>query len=150
MSHSELIKALPELLKQGMEVYKTLKKDMSQALGLKQYAEQMSNIVKTFKEINKHIDDNEKAILEKLTAAHDPAQEDLDNLSSSDGDKGTKQRVSSRTQPVGSRDGPGKKMWAASILFRLRERHGRENEGSGRCATQHTSGGAKRIAVDCG
>ena len=45
MSQAELVKALPELLKQGLEVYKTLKDDMSRELGLKQYAEHLSNIV---------------------------------------------------------------------------------------------------------
>ena len=102
-----------------MEVYKTLKEDMSRALRLKQlHAELMSNIVKTFKEINKHLDDNEKAILEKLTAAHDRAQED----------KGTKQRVGSRTRPVCSRDGPGENVGCLPVLFGLRERHGRVKE----------------------
>ena len=50
---------------------------MSRALGLKQYAEHLSNIVQTFKEVNKHLDDNEKAILEKLTAAHTKAQDGM-------------------------------------------------------------------------
>ena len=78
MSKAELVKALPELLKQGMEVYKSLKDDMSRALGLKKYAEHLSNIVQTFKEVNKYLDESEKAIMEKLTTAHARAQEGMD------------------------------------------------------------------------
>jgi DNA repair exonuclease SbcCD ATPase subunit len=78
MSKAELVKALPELLKQGMEVYKSLKDDMSRALGLKKYAEHLSTIVQTFKEVNKYLDKGEKAIMEKLTTAHARAQEGMD------------------------------------------------------------------------
>ena len=69
---------MPELLKQGMEVYESLKDDMSRALGLKEYAEQLSRIVQSFKDVNKYLDESEKAILEKLNEAHDKAQEGLD------------------------------------------------------------------------
>ena len=70
--------AIPELLKQGLEVYSSLKDDMSRALGLKEYAEHLSRIVQSFKDVNKYLDESEKAILEKLTAAHDKSQEGLD------------------------------------------------------------------------
>ena len=70
--------AMPELLKQGLEVYNSLKDDMSRALGLKEYAGHLSNIVQSFKEVNKYLNESEKAILEKLTAAHAKSQEGLD------------------------------------------------------------------------
>ena len=73
-----MIKAMPELLKQGLEVYNTLKDDMQKAMGLKQYAEHLSQIVQAFKEVNKYLDESEKAIIQKLTGAHDKAQEGLD------------------------------------------------------------------------
>ena len=78
MSEAELIQALPGLLKEGMKIYESLKDDMSRALGLKKYAEHLSNIVQTFKEVNEYLDDNEKAIMEKLTTAHARAQEGMD------------------------------------------------------------------------
>ena len=73
----------------------------------------MSNIVKTFKEINKHLDDNEKATLEKLTAAHDRAQEGLDKESVIKEQSSALVRVLDPSA-VGTDQ---EKMWAACLYF---------------------------------
>ena len=73
--------AIPELLKQGMEVYESLKDDMSRALGLQEYAEHLTRIVQSFKDVNEYLNESEKVVLGKLTAAHDKAQEGLDKAS---------------------------------------------------------------------
>ena len=75
---ADAIQALPNLLKEGLEVYKTLKDDMQRALGLKQYAEHLTNIVETFRKVNEYLNESEKAVLDKLNSAHRLAQEGLD------------------------------------------------------------------------
>ena len=72
------MEAFPDLLKEGLEVYNNLKNDLEQALGLKQYAENLSKIVELFKDVNQHLDDNEKAIQEKLKIAHRLTKEGLE------------------------------------------------------------------------
>ena len=51
---------------------------MGKALGLKQYAEHLSYIVQTFKEITKYLNENEKAVLDKLSKAHGLAEKGMD------------------------------------------------------------------------
>jgi len=61
------VKKMPELLMKGFEIYEGLKADMANMLGLKQYAEHMTNIVQTMKEVNKHLEGEEKEAYDKLS-----------------------------------------------------------------------------------
>ena len=78
MSADELIKSMPELLKQGLEVYNTLKADMQKALGLKAYAKHLTHITRALKEINEHLDDKQQAIAKKLDKAYGLSQEGME------------------------------------------------------------------------
>ena len=78
METAELVKSLPELLKQGLKVYDTLKDDVQKALGLKAYAEHMSHITQILKEVNQHLDENEREITRKLDEAYNLSQKGME------------------------------------------------------------------------
>lgn len=69
MAGAAVAEKFPEILKEGLAVYKELKNDMSEMLGLKAYAEHMQNIVQTMKQINKYLDEEDKTASEKLETA---------------------------------------------------------------------------------
>ena len=69
---------VPELLKKGLETYLTLKEEMERALGLKEYAEHLSDIVVILRDVNQYLSENEKAIFEKFNNAHSLAKEGLE------------------------------------------------------------------------
>ena len=74
----KMTEPLPELLKAGLEVYRTLKDDMERALGLKRYADHLSDIVEKFKGVEQYLNNNEKAIQNKLKIAHSLTKEGLE------------------------------------------------------------------------
>ena len=74
MAENQVLK-LPELLQQGLSIYKDLKDKMQKALGFKEYAEQLSHITQALRGVNEHLDDKERAIVETLDKAYDIAQE---------------------------------------------------------------------------
>ena len=76
-----MLESAPELLKLGLEVYDTLKTEMQKALGFKAYAEHLSHITLILKEVNRHLDDKERAIVEKLDEAYRHSQEGIDKAS---------------------------------------------------------------------
>ena len=78
METIELVKSIPELLNQGLKVYYTLKDDVQKALGLKAYAEHMSHITQILKEVNQHLDENEREIARKLDEAYDLSQKGME------------------------------------------------------------------------
>ena len=75
---SELIKSLPYLLKKGLVIYESLKEDMQKALGFKEYAEQLSHITLTLRSVNRHLNDEERAIMDKLDKAYELSQNGLE------------------------------------------------------------------------
>ena len=74
----EIVKSLPELLKQGLETYKSLKEDMQRALGLKQYAKHLSHITQILKEVNEHLDQKEREVSQKLDEAYRLSEKSMD------------------------------------------------------------------------
>ena len=72
------LKSMPELMKKGLETYKSLKQDMEKALGFKEYANQLSQITQTFKDVNEHLDEKEKKVVETLNDAYSQSQEALE------------------------------------------------------------------------
>ena len=111
------IQKMPDWFKEGLEIYESLRKDMEKALGLKEYAEHMFHISQTLKEINQHLDETERDIMDKLKEAHRYSLEGMD--------KATvvvsviKEQCSSLVLVL-SDAGPGadhEKMWAACQYF---------------------------------
>ena len=81
LSEATPTEALPDLLKQGLDVYKTLQDDMRLMLGLKKYAEHLStNIIETSTEVNQYLDEKEKVIVEKLITAQSLVHKNLDKV----------------------------------------------------------------------
>ena len=78
MADTQLIESMPELLKSGLEIYNTLKADMERALGLKKYAEHLSHITQTLKEVNHHLNEQEREIVKKLNEAYAYSEEGLE------------------------------------------------------------------------
>ena len=78
MTSEQFVKDAPELLKQGIEIYKMLKEDMQRALGLKQYAEHLSHITQIMKEVNNLLDEKEKEIVQKLSEAYSLSEAGMD------------------------------------------------------------------------
>ena len=75
---SEVEESMENWFERGLVVYKGLKEDMQKALGFKEYAEQLSHITLTLKSVNKHLDAEERAIVDKLDKAYELAQEGLE------------------------------------------------------------------------
>ena len=63
-------KDLPNLLQQGMEVYKTLRDDMERAMGLKQYVESLAELDEIMNGITAYLDQEEKNIVQILYDAY--------------------------------------------------------------------------------
>ena len=70
-------KKLPELLKHGLKVYKTLKTDMEKALGLQEYAKKLEQINQVMDGVRKFLSEEEKNIADILVDAHDLTQKGL-------------------------------------------------------------------------
>ena len=75
---TEVEESMEHWFEKGLVVYKGLKEDMQKALGFKEYAEQLSHITLTLKSVNKHLDAEERAIVDKLDKAYELAQEGLE------------------------------------------------------------------------
>ena len=75
MAEEKLFQEMPDLLKQGLSIYESLKEKMQRALGFKEYAEQLSHITQALSGVNQHLDEKERAIVETLDEAYDVAQE---------------------------------------------------------------------------
>ena len=69
-----IVKDLPELLKQGLEIYKTLRDDMERALGLKQYADNLAELNSIMNGVNKYLNQEEKNIVKILAEANNLTQ----------------------------------------------------------------------------
>ena len=78
MSTAALVQSIPSLLEQGLNVYNTLREEIQKALGLKAYAEHMTRITQTLKEVNKYLDENEQKIAKKLDEAYNLTQKGLE------------------------------------------------------------------------
>jgi len=72
-----IVKDLPELLKQGLEIYKTLRDDMERALGLKQYADSLAELNSIMNGVSKYLDQEEKNIVKILVEANDLTQKGM-------------------------------------------------------------------------
>jgi uncharacterized phage infection (PIP) family protein YhgE len=75
MAEAALAEKAPELLKIGLDVYKELKNDMQKVLGLSQYAKHMAHIVETMNKVNKHLDEEDKKLVTKLTKGKNEAED---------------------------------------------------------------------------
>ena len=61
---------MPELLQWGLEIYEALKNDMRQALGLRHYAEKLTEVTEILRAVHKYLNEEERAIGETLEKAH--------------------------------------------------------------------------------
>ena len=69
MSKVELVKKLPELLKDGLKVYKNLKADMEKALGLQRYGKKLDQINQIMDAVREHLNQEEKNVVGILAEA---------------------------------------------------------------------------------
>ena len=69
-----IVKDLPELMKQGLKIYESLRDDMERALGLKQYADSLAELNLIMNGVIKYLDQEEKNIVKILVEANELTQ----------------------------------------------------------------------------
>ena len=69
-----IAKELPDLLKRGLEIYKSLRDDMERALRLKQYADRLAELNSIMNGVIDYLNQEEKSIVEILVEANDLTQ----------------------------------------------------------------------------
>ena len=65
---------LPDLLKQGLEIYKTVRDVMERALGLKQCADRLAELISIMNGVVNYLNQEEKSIVKILVEANDLTQ----------------------------------------------------------------------------